>query len=149
MVVELIRDVPNLVGIKSNDQQMFRKLKLNPEVPEDFIMVYSGLDTFDLGYKWGLDTCLDGMMSCTPANSEKLFKAMAEGDYDAAAAALNNILELRDSLAAHGIWQSFTAAMNMLGYEGDFAPDYASPIDEAYVPELRELMVRIGEPIVE
>ena len=86
-------------------------------------------------------------MSCTPANSGKLFAALAENDYDTAAAALNNILELRDSMAAHGIWQSFTAAMNMLGYEGDFAPDFASPIAENYVPELRELMVRIGEPV--
>ena len=41
IVLELLRDVPNLAGIKSADLQMFRKLKLNPDVPKDFIMVYS------------------------------------------------------------------------------------------------------------
>ncbi|MDO5479041.1 MAG: DUF2974 domain-containing protein, partial [Clostridia bacterium] len=59
------------------DTQMFRKLKLNPDVPKDFIMVYSGLDTFDVAYKWGIDNCLDGMLSCTPKNTGDMFKAMA------------------------------------------------------------------------
>lgn len=63
MVLELLRDVPNFAGIKSADQQMFRKLTLNPDVSKDFIMVYSGLDTFDIAYKWGIDKCL---AACAP-----------------------------------------------------------------------------------
>ena len=82
-VLDLIRDVPNLADIKSADQQMFRKLKLSAQVPEDFLLVYSGLDTFDVAYKWELKNCLDGMMSCTPVNSGKLFASMENGDYDA------------------------------------------------------------------
>ena len=54
MVMELIREIPNLKGIKSADTLMFRKLKLDPQVPEDFIMVYSGMDMFDIAYKWEL-----------------------------------------------------------------------------------------------
>jgi len=145
MVLELIREIPNLAGIKSADQQMFRKLKLNPEVPEDFILVYSGLDTFDVAYKWGLDCCLDGMMSCTPANSKKLFDAMAEGDYASAAVYLNNIVALRDFFAAHDLWPTFTAAMNMLGCEGNFSPDYVSDFKEEYREAPRGELVRIGE----
>lgn len=145
MVLELIRDIPNLAGIKSADTVMFRKLKRNPEVPKDFMMVYSGLDMFDIAYKWGIDNCLDGMMTCTPANSKKLFDAMAEGDYDTAAAALDNILALRDFFVARDLWPSYTIAMNLLGYEGDFGPDYVSPIKEAYIEEIREELVRIGE----
>ena len=61
MVLQLLREIPSLAGIKSADLQMFRRLKLNPEVPEDFIMVYSGLDTFDIAYRWGITNCLDGM----------------------------------------------------------------------------------------
>ena len=133
MVIELIRDIPNLIGIKSADTVMFRRLKLNPEVPEDFIMVYSGLDSFDIAYKWGIDKCLDGMMSCTPVNSKKLFDAMAAGDYETAAVALNNIVALRDFFVARDLWPSYTTAMNLLGYEGDFGPDYVSPIKEEYI----------------
>lgn len=145
MVIELLHDVPNLIGIKSMDLQMFRKLKLNPEVPDDFIMVYSGLDTFDVAYKWGIDKCLDGMMSCTPANSKKLFDSMAEGNYEEAAKYLSNIVELRDFFVAHDLWPSFSTSMNLLGYEGNFAPDYVSPIKEAYIEEIKEELVRIGE----
>lgn len=147
MVLELIRDVPNLAGIKSADMVMFRKLKLNPDVPDDFIMVYSGLDTFDIAYKWGIDTCLDGMMSCTPTNSKKLFAAMSVGDYTAAAGYLDNITALRDFFVARDLWPSFSVAMNLLGYEGNFAPDYVSPIKEQYISDIRAEMIRIGEQI--
>lgn len=145
MVLELLDTVPNLAGIKSNDTQMFRKLKLNPSVPEDFTMVYSGLDTFDIAYKWGIDNCLDGMLSCTPRNTGKMFKAMEENDYATAAECLNHIVSLRDCFVAHDIWPSFTAAMNMLGYEGDFAPDYVSDIKEESFAAVRTEMIRIGE----
>lgn len=145
MVLELLHDVPNLRGIKSADQQMFRRLTLNPDVPKDFIMVYSGLDTFDVAYKWGIDKCLDGMMSCTPANTSRMFAAMAAGDFETGAECLNNIVALRDFFLAHDLWPSFTVAMNLLGYEGNFAPDYTSPIKECYIPEIRAEMIRIGE----
>lgn len=148
MVLELIRDVPNLAGIKSADQQMFRKLKLNPDVPQDFIMVYSGLDTFDIGYKWGLDACLDGMLACTPVNTRKLFSAMAEGDYESAGGYLNNIVGLRDFFASRDLWPSFSTAMNLLGYKGNFSPDYVCDIKESYIAEIRSEMIRIGEPVV-
>ena len=145
MVLELLRDIPNLAGIKSNDTFMFRKLKLNPDVPADFLMVYSGLDMFDIAYKWGIDKCLDGMPACTPANTGKMFAAMAEGDYDTAAVCLNNILELRDFFAANELWACFSTAMNMLGYDGNHAPDYIPEVNEAVVPKIREMMIRIGE----
>lgn len=148
VVLELIHQVPNLIGIKSNDEQLFRKLKLCPEVPENFIMVYSNLDVFDIGYKWGLDNCLDGMLPVTPANTEKLFKACAEGDWNTAAGALSNIVGLRDFFVARNLWPSFSACMNMLGYEGNHCPDYSSPLKEEYLPELREEMLRIGEPVI-
>jgi len=145
MVLELIETVPNLVGIKSNDTLMFRKLKLNPAVPKEFVMVYSGLDMFDVAYKWGIDKSLDGMLSATPKNTGKLFRAMAEGDYDTAAECLNNIVSLRDCYVANDLWPSFTASMNMLGYEGDFAPDYVSELKPGAYENVKAEMIRIGE----
>lgn len=145
IVKELIRTVPNLAGIKSADMNMFRKLKLDPEVPEDFLMVYSGLDNFDIAYKWGIDKCLDGMPACTPVNRGKLFTAMKNGDYDKAAEYLNNIIALRDLFVARDLWPSFSTAMNLLGYEGNFAPDYVSPIKEEYIEEIKNELARIGE----
>jgi len=145
MVVELIRDVPNIKGIKSADTIMLRKLKLNPNVPKDFLMAYSGLDMFDIAYKWGLDVCLDGMMACTPKNSKKLFDAMANDDYETAAVALDNIIALRDFFIPRELWVAFSASMNLLGYEGNFAPDYVPSIKEEYINELKNELIRIGE----
>ncbi len=145
MVKELLKTVPNFVGIKSNDTQLFRKLKLDPDVPADFIMVYSGLDVFDVAYKWGMDKCLDGMLACTPKNTATLFKAMADGDYDTAATALNNIVAFRDFFIQNDLWPSFTAAMNILGYEGNYAPDYVSDLSETAFEAVRTELKRIGE----
>ena len=145
MVLELINTVPNFAGIKSADTQMFRKLKLNPDVPEDFIMVYSGLDTFDVAYKWGIRNCLDGMLSCTPHNTGKMFNAMARDEYDIAAQCLNNIVSLRDCFVSNDLWPSFTAAMNLLGYNGDFAPDYMSKVNDTIIKNIKDEMIRIGE----
>lgn len=145
MVLELIREIPNLAGIKSADLQMFRKLKLNPEVPQDFIMVYSGLDTFDVAYKWGIENCLDGMLSCTPVNSGAMFRAMQQGDFSTAAARLNSIVLLRDAFVKCDLWPSYTAAMNLLGYEGNFGPDYVGTISAEQTEEIRSCMQKIGE----
>lgn len=145
MVLELLRDLPNFKGIKSADLQMFRKLKLNPDVPKDFIAVYSGLDTFDIAYKWGIDKCLDSMCSCTPVNTGKMFKAMAEDNYSVAAECLNNIVALRDAFLGWDLWPAYSTAMNLLGYEGNHCPDYCSPIKAEYVPLVREMLENIGE----
>ena len=145
MVLELIETVPNFAGIKSADTVMFRQLKLNPNVPKDFIMVYSGLDMFDVAYKWGIDNCLDGMLSCTPYNTGKMFKAMADGDYTTAAACLDNIIALRDCFIANDLMPAFTASMNLLGCDGDFAQDYNNPVTETAIANVRAEMIRIGE----
>lgn len=145
MMLEMIHDIPNLIGIKSADQAMFRRLKLNPNVPKDFILVYSGLDTFDVAYKWGIDNCLDGMLPVTPANTGKMFRAMQENDYSTAATCLNNILDLRDFFFAHDLWPCFSLAMNMLGYEGNTAPDINSVIEPKNAELVRQKMIKIGE----
>lgn len=145
VVKELIRDVPNLKGIKSADLQMFRKLKLDPEVPEDFIMVCSNLDVFDVAYKWGMDNCLDGMLPATPVNTQKLFDAMAKGDYAEAADALDNIVALRDFFVGHDLWPSFSKTMNLLGYDGSFGPDYVADFNENHLAALTAELKRIGE----
>ena len=145
IVVELVKTVPNLAGIKSNDMYMLRKLKVCGEVPDDFLCCFSGMDVFDIGFKWGLTNYLDGMPSCTPYNFSMLDRSMKAGDYTAAAKYLTNILDLRDFFLANNLWPCFTAAMNMLGFAGNFAPDYCTGITEETVEAVRREMKRIGE----
>ena len=145
MVLQMLREIPNLAGIKSADLQMFRRLKLNPEVPDDFIMVYSGLDTFDIAYHWGITNCLDGMLSCTPKNSKALFDALAAGDKATAARHLNAIVALRDLFVAHDLWPSYTAAMNVLGYAGSYGPDYTGVLASSETAVIRSALAEMGE----
>lgn len=144
MVCQLKKDVPNLMGIKSADLSMLRKLRLNPET-QDLRTFYSGLDSFDVAYPWGVGCVLDGMLTCTPVNSRKMVEAMNAGDRAGAAVALNNIIELRDKFLDWDLWPAYSAAMNLLGFEGVHAPDWITPISEETVAELRAEMVKIGE----
>ena len=144
-MLQLRKEIPSLIGIKSADLQMFRKLTLNPEVPDDFILVYSGLDTFDVAYKWGITNCLDGMLPLTPKNTEKMFKAMAEGDFATGGECLSNILYLRDTFAANQLWPCADEAMHLMGYTGIHGNDLQDPITPAAKEIVRAAMEKVGE----
>jgi len=87
----------------------------------------------------------DGLALEADSKEAKLFAAMEQGDYDAAAGYLNHIVALRDFFVARDLWPSYSTAMNLLGYEGSFGPDYVCPIQEKYISEIKEELVRIGE----
>lgn len=144
MVLELSREVKNLMGIKSADLAMLRKIHLNPQLASLKIF-YSGLDTFDIAYSWGIGNILDGMLPCTPYNTQKLIQALDTGDLAAAAQHLSNIVALRDFINARDLWPCFTAAMNLLGFEGLHAPDWCTAVSSATVEEVRGEMIRIFE----
>lgn len=144
MVCTLKKDVPNLLGIKSADLQMLRKLNLNPET-KGLRVFYSGLDTFDIAYPWGIGNVLDGMLTCTPVNTEKLLKAMNAGDREGAARYLNNIVSFRDFFLTCDLWPAYTAAMNLLGFEGLHAPDWCTAVSGETKNAIRDFMVSIGE----
>ena len=145
LVKELLSAMPNLKGIKTNDAILIRKLMNDPEVPESFEPVFSGLDIFDVGYKYGMNRCLDGMPACTPYNTGMLFKSLADDDYASANKYLSNVISLRDLFVVNDLWPCFTASMNMLGYEGDFAPDYSLDITKEAYDAVYAEMKRIGE----
>ena len=64
---------------------------------------------------------------------------------ETAAECLDNIVSLRDVMAANGIWPSYTYVMNLLGYEGCHYPDYCVPVKTEYIPKIREMLQKIGE----
>ena len=144
MVCQLKKDIPNLVGIKSGDLVMQRKIRLNPEL-QDLKTFFSNLDVFDIAFPWGVGSVLDGMFTCTPVNSQKLIEAMRGGDKAAAAEALNNIIEFRDKLLGWDLWPAYSAAMNLLGWEGLHAPDWVTESSPEIIALVKEEMQRIGE----
>lgn len=144
MVQELEHRVKNLVGIKSADLQMHRKIRLNQDLSH-IQTFYSGLDTFDIAYPWGIGCILDGMLPATPNNTEKMIRALDRGDREEAAKALSNIVELRDKFIGWDLWPAFSATMNLLGFEGFFAPDWATEVSDGTKEEIKEELKKIGE----
>jgi len=144
MVCQLKKEIPNLLGIKSGDLVLHRKVRLNPELA-DLQTYFSNLDMFDIVYPWGVGSVLDGMFTCTPVNSKKLIDAMEAGDKAGAAQALDNIVTLRDKMLGWDLWPAYSAAMNLLGWEGLHAPDWVMPSSPEIVELVKTEMKRIGE----
>ena len=145
MVCKMKKDIPNLIGIKSGDLVLHRKIRLNPELA-DLQTYFSNLDMFDIAFPWGVGSVLDGMFTCTPVNSQKLIEAMGAGDKAGAAKALDNITAFRDKMFGWGdFWPAYNAAMNLLGWEGLHAPDWATYAAPDLVALVKAEMERIGE----
>ena len=144
MVCQLKKDIPNFVGIKSGDLVLHRKIRLNPDL-QDLKTYFSNLDVFDIAFPWGVGCVLDGMFTCTPVNSQKLIEAMRAGDKAGAAQALNNIIDLRDKMLGWDLWPAYSAAMNLLGWEGLHAPDWVTKSSSEIVALVKSEMERIGE----
>jgi 4-hydroxy-tetrahydrodipicolinate synthase len=117
----------NIRGIKTNDlplSETLQEMAANGEFPGEFHVLYSGLDTFDVACRQGVGRNLDGMFACTGPFAQKMYQAEAAGDWPAGSFWLKKIIALRDLFAGEEIFPSFTWAMNLLGYEGSFHPDY-------------------------
>lgn len=137
---------PNIKGIKSGNLVTHRVLMRDPERPADFCQMFSNIDEFDIAYKYGIDRNLDGMFSCAPKTSTKMYAALAAGDMAAAGDALDNILSLRDLFAATGrLMMAYSHAMNLLGCGGCFAYDYHTDIPDEQKARVTAAMRALGE----
>ena len=133
----------NIQGIKTGDLITARILSRTVD-QSDFHVLYSGLDTFDIAYQYGIRMNLDGMFSCTPALAEKLYISLESGDYLSAGKYLDDILLLRDTLVSVGVFSGFTCAMNLLGYAGYFSPDYSLNLTPEQVELIKSCLIKCG-----
>lgn len=135
-----IRDtIPNVRGIKSGDLALARTM--NRTSNSDFAIMYSSLDTFDIAYRGGVTKELDGMFACTAPLASKLFSALAAEDTNSSASSfLDAIIRIRNIFIQVGVLPGFTAAMNLLGYDGIFHPDYCTPLDGSEVELIRQAL---------
>ena len=85
------------------------------------------------------------MLSCTPVNTGKLIRALDAGNKETAAKHLDNIIALRDLFCDCDLWPAFSAAMNLLGFEGLHAPDWVTPVSEETKERIRAELIHIGE----
>ena len=144
--VERLMSEPNIRGIKTGDLVMARKL-LNSGRGEEFTCMYANLDTTDVAFAYGIDKTLDGMYCITAPLASALCASAKAKDFRRAAKALDHIVLIRDTMLRVGLWRAFTYAMNLLGYHGQFHPDYLPPVAEDKLIEVRQCMADCGLPV--
>lgn len=141
--------LPRYKGIKTGDAVLIKKLLLAKELKADFAPIFSNSDLFSMGHAFGVQRVLDGIFACFPKTTGAMQRAWNQGDVAAGNAAVERIMAARDQMFALELWPAFTEAMNLLGYEGNFSPDYEpvfDPVkDKQKLDAVRALMVQTGE----
>ena len=143
-VFELV-DNNMFAGIKTADIALCKEIKNKPDLRDDFSVLCSALDIFDVAYTYGITKNLDGMFSCTPKNTYSCYSEFAAGNFMAGLKYLGNIISLRNLFIENGVFPSFTVAMNQLGYEGSFNPDYMIKVNDEAKVKIIEKLKEIGE----
>lgn len=138
--VESLMALENIRGIKTGDLATARTLFRSVMKTDSFDVFFSGLDVFDIAYGYGLKLNLDGMFGCTAAITSAMYKCLENKEFDLASRYLDEILLLRDTFAKIRIFTGYSYAMNLLGYEGTFAPDYSLKVNDTDKEIIRDCM---------
>jgi dihydrodipicolinate synthase/N-acetylneuraminate lyase len=137
--------MPNIKGIKTANINIILDLFRNNSVRSDFSIFYSGLDSFDAAIRSGIKRNLDGMFTCTPYNSKKMYENIENGDDPGISNHLNNILILRNLFLEEELFPAYSYAMGLLGCQGNYHPDYSKPVSESHKGKIHECMKSINE----
>ncbi|MBT3273906.1 MAG: dihydrodipicolinate synthase family protein [Spirochaetales bacterium] len=144
MVLELYRE--GLVkGIKSGDLVLIKQVSAALKGNDDFTPIFSGSDLFDVAEAYGVNRYLDGIFACVPRTIREVQESFNRNDPDQAKDALRRMMDFRDALLGIGIWPSFSYVMNLLGYEGNFAPDYERSLSDTEKSQIKTLVSDLGE----
>lgn len=134
---------PNIAGLKSGSLLTCKQVYFSSGARSDFAVMYSGLDTFDIAFAYGIGRHLDGMFSCTPNIASQMYRQLRMGDMDGGRESLSRITSLRNFLAELGIFRGFTYVMNRLGYAGTFHPDYMRNLTDTEGEALDDFIERL------
>lgn len=143
--LRILMKAPNIAGIKTGNINLILELSRNNllESCNNFTAFYSNLDLFDVAIKSGIQKNLDGMFTCTPYNSNRIYQDMTNDKN--VSESLNNILKLRNLFLRENVLAAYSYAMYLLNCPGNYEADYALPITEELKVEIFELMKQIKE----
>ncbi|MCL2881219.1 MAG: dihydrodipicolinate synthase family protein [Treponema sp.] len=143
-VLELSR-LSNIKGIKTGDPVLIKSLLDSTEIKKDFTPIFSNSDLFVMGWSYGVRHILDGIFGCFPQTIKAAGQALAAGDLENAKFHLNLMMGSRDRMIGAGIWPMFSKAMNLLGFPGNFAPDYEPDLSSENSKLMEKILTETGE----
>lgn len=122
LIVELSR-VKNIVGIKESGDFLTLRRCAEHFGPSGGFSVLSGLTPFlDLSLQVGAHGIVEGLFALAPEYAVDLMRCSRNGDVAGMAAAQEKIQRLVAVVTVEGVFAGFTAAMNLRGIPGNFAP---------------------------
>ncbi|MCL2832764.1 MAG: dihydrodipicolinate synthase family protein [Treponema sp.] len=143
-VIELSKH-PSVKGIKTGDPVLIKALLDSSEIKKDFTPIFSNSDLFIMGWAYGVRHLLDGIFSCFPKTTKAAGLALAASDMGEAKFHMNRLMAGRDKMTSAGIWPMFSKAMNLLGFPGNFAPDYEPALNDADSELMKKILTDAGE----
>ena len=142
-VIELSKNA-NIAGIKcSHDPAYVRKLHDHFKENNDFDVISAQVDLMDIFYRYGLKLQLDGIFCLFPEWMKELKASVDKEDWEKAAYIQQRITSFRDKLLELDVFPAFSYGMNLLGYKGNFAPDYCE-LEEKGEDKVNKLMKEYG-----
>jgi dihydrodipicolinate synthase/N-acetylneuraminate lyase len=143
ILIQLMK-IRNIKGIKTANINLILDLMRNNEIRNDFLIFYSGLDSFDAAIRSGIRRNLDGMFTCTPYNSRMMYENLENADVKISDH-LNKILTLRNIMLKEDIFPAYSYAMELLGCPGNFHPDFNTQVSSKLKEEVFNYMKEIKE----
>jgi dihydrodipicolinate synthase/N-acetylneuraminate lyase len=143
--LEALADIPNIKGLKTANLALILEMQRNNYRDDNFSVFYSGLDLFDVAIHSGIRKNLDGMFTCTPFNSKKLYEDGKQDNLKNNSKYLDNILTLRNTFLKENIFSAYSYAMQILGCPGNYQSDYDLPVSENLKEEIAHCMKTIKE----
>lgn len=143
-IVKSLSEIPTIKGIKTANLALILDMQRNGCIRSDFSVFFSGLDLFDIALRIGIGRNLDGMFTCTPVNSKKLYDT-DQNSPETKSMYLKNILELRNLFLRGNLFSAYSYAMELVGCPGNYQADYDLPVSEKLKEEILSCMKAIKE----
>jgi len=140
-----LASTPNFAGIKGGDLTLMCYLLKRGDVSEDFNLLYSGTELFDVAFGYGLTKQLDGFYCCIPRLTKRFYSVLFADDRVSNAKVMDEINEIRNYLLTLGMFPAFTVGMNALGCEERYHPDYMLSLDGEAAEKALAKFREIGE----
>ena len=140
-----LAEIENIKGVKSGDLILIKTLHDTANLKMDFTPIFSNSDLFAVGHAYGIHHILDGIFACFPKSIGAAQDALNRGDFEASKMAFNRMMKARDDMFVVGIWPAFSYAMNLLGFEGSFSPDYEAQLNKDQKQLIESIMIEMGE----
>ncbi len=140
-VIRLSKTAENVVGIKTDDNVYDIRVLTNYFRKKENFTVLAGTDYhMDLSLLLGVKGVIAGPCNIVPHFAVKLYDAIQAGDFNQARKWQEEIISIMSVYEVESIFGGFTAAMNLLGIEGNFVTKPYSDISKKGREKVKKIL---------